>query len=90
MTVIEDDFNERDLGDDEEVEYGERNMQEQWNKDVILRNWMSEDEQKYHSIRHAMEVSQMEDKVALKYPQYQLTNIKGGRDTSIANAAGIS
>ena len=44
MTVIEDDFNERDLGEDGEVEYGEYNMQEHWNKDVILRNWMNEDE----------------------------------------------
>ena len=36
-----------------------------------------------------MEVSQMEDKVALKYPKYQLTNIKGGLSTSIA-ASGVS
>ena len=45
-------------------------------KNAVLNNWMEDDIIKYETKRQAAEVAMMQDKVALKYPKYQLTNLK--------------
>ena len=56
--------------------YQQRAQQTSIDKAAVLHNWIEDDIIKHETKRQAAEVAMMQDKVALKYPKYQITNLK--------------
>ena len=56
--------------------YQQRAYQTSIDKEGVLHNWIEDDIIKHETKRQAAEVAMMQDKVALKYPKYQLTDLK--------------
>ena len=57
-------------------------------KAAVLNNWIEADVIEHETKRQALEISMMEDKVAIKYPVYQITNRKANQSEMQLNTTG--
>jgi len=76
MQVLEQAPEAYDNYHDELDMYQQRAEQTSIDKAAVLHNWIEDDIIKHETKRQAAEVAMMQDKVALKYPKYQITNLK--------------